>query len=364
MKLLSLCTGYGGLDRAVEEALGATTTWTADIDPGASKIIAQRFPHAPNLGDLATIDGHKLGQVDVIAGGTPCQDLSTAGRRAGMTDGTRSNLWVQMRRLIDECRPRYVVWENVRGAYSATAASAMESDPRLLGDHPPGQPVLRALGRVLGDLASLGYDARWYGLRASDIGACHHRFRIFVLAYAHGKGLEGLDRTAGAASAGRHGHAVAGTGGPDLVLPTPVADNSRGLPQPGTDFQSLPNVVCHLPTPSVADSQGGHLTRSGSRSGELLLPGVARAIATDWGQYAAAIGSHAQLVGRPAPEPTEPNARGGRRLAPRFVEWMMGAPDGWITDVPGVTRNEALKAGGNGVVPHQAAAALRRMIAA
>ena len=178
----SLFSGFGGLDMAAEEVFGATTAWVSDIDPGACKVLAHRFPHAPNLGDITTINWADVAPVDIIVGGSPCQDLSTAGRRAGMTGGTRSNLWVQMREAIATIRPRFVIWENVRGAYSAAAASAMESDEGLLGDHPAGQPALRALGRVLGDLAELGYDARWRGLRAADVGACHGRFRVFVLA--------------------------------------------------------------------------------------------------------------------------------------------------------------------------------------
>lgn len=79
-----------------------------------------------------------------------------------------------------------------------------------------------------------------------------------------------------------------------------------------------------------------------------------------WGQYAAAI-SRWESRTRPAPPPTEPGANGQPRLSPRFSEWLMGLPDGWITDVPGVTRNEALRLAGNGVVPQQAAEALRVM---
>jgi len=100
---------------------------------------------------------------------------------------------VEMREAIRVLQPRYVIWENVRGALSTQAASAMESDPRLLGDHRHGVPVLRALGRVLGDLADLGYDAVWHGLHAGckrhSVGTCrecagapHGRFRIFVIA--------------------------------------------------------------------------------------------------------------------------------------------------------------------------------------
>ncbi len=84
---------------------------------------------------------------------------------------------------------------------------------------------------------------------------------------------------------------------------------------------------------------------------------------TDFGDYADAIARWETVIGRPAPSPTEPTGKNGaHRLSPAFTSWMMGLPDGWITDVPGITRNEALKACGNGVVPQQAAAALRLLL--
>lgn len=180
VKIGSLCTGYGGLDMAAEKAFGGKTVWVSDIDKGACKILAHRYPNIPNLGDMTQVDWTTVEPVDVITGGTPCQDLSHAGKRQGMTEGTRSNLWVAMREAVATIRPTYVVWENVRGAYSAEADSGMESCPGCVGD---GTGVyLRALGRVLGDLSSLGYDTEWRGLRAADVGAPHSRFRVFVTA--------------------------------------------------------------------------------------------------------------------------------------------------------------------------------------
>ena len=112
----------------------------------------------------------------------------------------------------------------------------------------------------------------------------------------------------------------------------------------------------------MADSTGGHERRGGARGGELLLKGIAKyELADRWGDYAAAIARHEQALGRPAPAPTEPGPKGNPRLSAAFVEWMMMLPAGWITAVPGVTRNEALKMLGNGVVGPQAAAALRDM---
>ena len=443
----SLFSGYGGLDRAAAPVFGARTAWVSDIDKGACKVLAHRYPAAPNLGDITTIDWATVPRVDIITGGSPCQDLSHAGRRAGMTEGTRSNLWVAMREAIAIIRPAFVVWENVQGALSADAASELEHCPGCMGSAGDRGPVLRALGRVLGDLADLGFDAEWVGLRAADVGACHGRFRVFVLAYAHGARLQGLADQTGAAPAERHGHPVAGAGRPDLtllptprcadgmkgdlrtdsaalaaagprgrledtiaLLPTPRAtDGSKGGPNqrgssgdlmlPSAVMQLLPTpaasvandgegtetwlarrervketaqngngmgmplsiAVQLLPTPSVADVMGGRKHRSGERNGELLLNGIAHA--DRWGQYAAAIARHERAWGVPAPEPTEPGAKGNPRLPAAFVEWMMMQPAGWVTDVPGVTRNESLKMLGNGVVTPQAEHALRVMLA-
>lgn len=178
----SFCSGYGGLDMAVEEVTGGKTIWVSDIDPGACKILDHRFPDADNIGDMSVLDWAEVPSVDIITGGTPCQDLSAAGRRAGMRDGTRSNLWVSMREAVEYIRPKLVVWENVRGALSASASSAMEQDEGRVGDGGNG-PVLRALGRVLGDLSEIGYDAEWSIVSASSVGAPHKRERVFLIAW-------------------------------------------------------------------------------------------------------------------------------------------------------------------------------------
>ena len=435
----SLFSGYGGLDLAIADVFGAETAWVSDVDPGPNVILAKRYPHAPNLGDITRIDWATVEPVDIISGGSPCQDLSHAGRRAGMTPGTRSNLWESMREAIAVLKPTYVVWENVRGAMSAKAASGLEHCPGCMGDPGDGKRHLRALGRVLGDLADLGYDAQWHGLRAADVGACHGRWRVFVLAYTNEQRHERQRgaRDGWARPANGSGEAIAllptpratdGTkGGPQdpakrragghsvsiedavhrlTLLPTPTTEPMTGngharnlgkevqlLPTPRTENNENrqsedrygPNLGMALgttpgyehrllPTPSVADTQGGRKSRSGERNGELLLNGIAHA--DHWGKYAEAIARHEHAFGQPAPAPTEAkpaprptlNRHGnqrsdqtGQRLSAAFVEWMMMLPAGWVTDC-GITRNQALKALGNGVVPPQAAAALRLML--
>ena len=396
MRIGSLFSGYGGLDSAVQEVFGGSLAWVADPAPGPSKVLAYRHPGVPNLGDITAVNWSAVEPVDIITGGSPCQDLSSAGRRAGMTDGTRSNLWVQMREAIHAIRPRYVVWENVRGALSASAASAVESEPRLLGDGPRG-PALRAIGRVVGDLADLGYVGGWVGLRVADLGGCHGRFRVFLLARAadtDGFGLDGGWRARDWRARSSDGNQPSVT-----ILPTPRASeatkggpNQRGskgdlmlpsavvqlLPTPtttqrGTDANlatregaraNLHNALVDLtPTPSVADAAGGHEWRGGERRGELLLKGLAKHGHLDrFGRYAPAIASHERLAGRPAPSPTEPGPSGKPRLSARFAEFMMCLPEGWVTDVPSLSRSEQLALLGNGVCPPQAAAALRHLL--
>jgi DNA (cytosine-5)-methyltransferase 1 len=182
-KVGALFAGYGGLERAVQEVFpDAHPAWVSEFDAAPSRILAQRFPGVPNLGDVTKVDWAAVEPVDIITGGSPCQDLSHAGKRAGMRSGTRSGLWASMCDAIDIIRPRLVLWENVRGALSATAtAGDVELCDFCMGD--AGDVHLRALGRVLGDLAELGYDAAWHGLRAADVGAPHGRWRVFVLAW-------------------------------------------------------------------------------------------------------------------------------------------------------------------------------------
>lgn len=154
MRIGSLFTGYGGLDIAACQHFDAETVWTSDIDPGARKIIAHRYPDIPNLGDITTIDWATVPPVDILTGGFPCQDVSAAGKQAGMRPDTRSGLWTQMAYAIDQLRPRYVVAENVRGLLSASADSSVVW-PRPL-DQP--QNLENALARLPGAHTSQRYD--------------------------------------------------------------------------------------------------------------------------------------------------------------------------------------------------------------
>lgn len=399
----SMFAGYGGIELALSSVLDVEPVWFAEFDAAPSRILAHHWPDVPNLGDVTKVDWTTVPKVDVITGGSPCQDLSHAGKRAGMTTGTRSNLWVEMREAIAHIRPRLVCWENVRGAGSAEAASSLEQCPRCVGGAGDGKPVLRALGRVLGDLSDLGYDSWWYGLRASDVDLAHGRFRFFLFATprdSEGVGVEGIGagRVGLAPAHARPGLPVRSGADPArglTLLPTPTTVEGTGPGSHGTDGDNLRTVVDQLlPTPRATDGTKGGPNQRGS-SGDLMLPsavqkmlptpvvtdasGSARhttdtgvmhsgtsltdAIRQDWREYEAAIRRQETAFGRPAPPPTETGPKGKPRLSPRFVEWLMALPEGWVTDVPGITRNDQLKALGNGVVPQQCAAALRAFLA-
>ena len=166
---------------AVIDVLGGSVAWHVENDDMASKVLAARWPDAPNHGDAALVDWAGIEPVTVVTAGFPCQDVSLAGKRAGMRQGNRTGVWNHVATAIDVLRPSLVYIENVRGLLSVGADSDVEPCPWCLGDAGAKRP-LRALGAVLGDLADLGYDAEWTTLRASEVGACHRRERVFVLA--------------------------------------------------------------------------------------------------------------------------------------------------------------------------------------
>ncbi|ABQ86141.1 hypothetical protein PBI_TWEETY_72 [Mycobacterium phage Tweety] len=364
MRIGSLFSGAGGLDLAVEEVFGGRTVWHCEIDPAASKVLAHRWPSVPNFGSVTDIDWSTVEPVDVLCGGFPCQDLSCAGKRAGLTDGTRSGLWAEYARAVDILRPRWVVIENVRGILSAAANRTVESDEATLGDG-SGGPVIRALGAVLGDLADIGYDAQWVTVAASAVGAPHRRERVFIVAHPAGKPWRIDNGTQLRAGWGAQRPGPDAGTGTDADAHNAAADGERadtasqrgaGITRRGPNMCGGDGSVDLLPTPSAASGAGGQTSRSGDRGDELLLDGTSR-----WGKYAAAI-ERWEAVAGPAPSPAEPNKNGNPRLAAAFPEWMMGWPAGWVTEVPGISRNDQLRIIGNGVVPQQAAAALRWLL--
>ena len=155
MRFLSLFAGIGGLDLGLERA-GMTCVGQVEIDPYCRAVLAKHWPNVPRHDDVRTRE-YVEGEADVICGGFPCQDVSNAGLRAGIA-GKRSGLYRELVRAIRVVRPLYAIVENVAA---------------LLG---------RGMGRVLGDLAEIGYDAEWDCLPACALGAPHCRDRVFITA--------------------------------------------------------------------------------------------------------------------------------------------------------------------------------------
>lgn len=354
-----LFEGYGGLTAAVQHVVGGEVAWVAENDPAASRLLAHHYPTVPNLGDVTAVDWSSVPRVDVITGGFPCQDVSLAGRRGGMTADSRSGLWSHMAVAIDRLRPRLVVIENVRGVRSVGAHSHLEPCPWCMGD---GEIVaLRALGAVLGDLADLGYDAQWCGVRAADVGAPHGRYRVFItaapVADADRVGPQRPDPGGGARRGQRPAH--------DGASPTDAEGDRRA--------QRQPQPAGAPGRPDVA-GRGDGAVADADRAGLALGQGIAgdarpqRATAqrgdrpvddgVDWGIYEPAIRRWEVILGRPSPTPTVAGRRAAAVLNPAFVEWLMGLPEAWVTGVPGLSRNDQLRLLGNGVVPQQAVRAL------
>lgn len=390
LKLGELFAGYGGLGLAIEEAFGAELAWYAEFDKAPSKIMAQHWPDLTNYGDVTAVDWANVPHVDIIGGGSPCQDLSLAGARKGMSDGTRSNLWESMREAIATIKPTYVAWENVRGALSAKATSVSDMGQRegFLGER---GGHLRALGRVLGDLADLGYDTQWRGLRAADVGAPHGRFRVFILAtrraaiadpagigrheaiQRHGSGAQTFDGAGVPHESDRDamrarpiGEAVADAGGEASRKRAGLRESEperiwRGRPDnhpsPAATHAGLHGRNRSQELDGKPEAHGEEGASWGHALGRGLEDDGASA---NWGPYAPAIRRWEAVRGT-APAPTELTPKGKHRLSARFAEWMMGVDPGWVTDVD-ISRNEQLKAIGNGVVPQQAVAAIKEML--
>jgi len=465
MRVGSLFSGYGGLTIAVHQVLtelglDPELAWVSEIDRNANIVLENRFAGIPNLGDITKVDWADVALVDVLEGGSPCTNLSSAGKREGIKEGTASGLWFYMAEAIKQLKPQLVFWENVAGCRWASAQGGHHCDNTdcnlqcckgCLGTtRGKVNPAMRALGRVVADLSNLGYDARWTTLRAKDIGACHNRERVFVIAWrrnaehpghdarsperrlpsqnhpsllagstqssltllptptcvdmGEGKTIDWWDKWTVAKKA-QHGN---GNGHGNslaiemLKLPTPVARDGKGRSPKRDRGPGLPDALAMLPSPRATDGvKGGH----GSK-GDLMLPSaVIQCLPTptaadsvssgaygyqhaptsitltdavvrlpeQFGRYAEAIRHHADIVGSLPPEPLEHNPRSSNpQLNPAFVEWMMMLPPGWVTEFRSfdrkagegkISRANLLKLLGNGVVPAQAVAAYRQLLA-
>lgn len=373
MKAASLFTGTLGLDLAADAAFGDLDwRWCVERDPHAAKVIAHHRPELVNHGDVEATDWAAVEPVDILVGGFPCQDISSAGKRAGIIEGNRSGLWFRYADAVRVVRPRLVVVENVAAL------------------------LVRGLDIVLWSLADLGYDAWWTCLPASAVGAPHRRRRVFLVAADTSClpiGLSAISepRGSGALVAGQHlASASDAVGQPwrrEAGNPEPrdgaSADGGRGSAEPGGRRSASPDASGERcpwggspwggsPGPadddqgSATDADRGRLEGGPELNGrqdhgqpERQLGRHARRLGmeTRWGRYRPAIRRWERVLGRPAPAPT--NAAGS--LNPWFVEWMQGYPEGWVCAHVG--RSAALRCLGNAVVPQQGAAALTGLLA-
>ncbi len=279
-----MCTGYGGLDLAVEAYFKAETIWCAEIDKYANQVIEQRF-NIPNYGNIKEIDWASLEPIDILTAGYPCQPFSHAGYRKG-TDDDR-HIFPYILEAISTFRPKYAIMENVRGHLS-------------LG-----------LKEVLEGLTSIGYDAKWEIVRASQVGAPHQRARLFIIAYPNGDACEESRRA------------------------------NRGISSQTSEIINGSNrSIDRGCDKDVSYSNDQHKSHNGQ------VQGLGR-------RFTSRCQMHMQ-------EP--PNALDQeRKLNAYFVEYMMGLPKGWVTET-GLSRAQQLKMLGNGVVPQQAELALELLL--
>jgi len=159
--MLDLFSGIGGFSLAAKWVWGddLDIVGFCEIESYAQKVLKKNFPGVPIYEDIKKLRGDEFHEIDLITGGFPCQDISSAGRGAGIKEGTRSGLWFELLRVIGDIRPRFALIENV--------------------------PMLTVRGgtRVIADLADIGYNAEWTIISARDVGARHLRKRIWIVAY-------------------------------------------------------------------------------------------------------------------------------------------------------------------------------------
>lgn len=162
LRVLDLFSGIGGFSLGLERTGGFETVAFCEIEEFPRRVLAKHWPNVPCYRDVRELTAERLAAdgiaVDVICGGFPCQDISTAGKGAGLA-GERSGLFYEVARLVGELGPSFVILENV------------------------GALLSRGLDAVLGTLASFGYDAEWHCIPASAVGAPHRRDRVWIVAY-------------------------------------------------------------------------------------------------------------------------------------------------------------------------------------
>ena len=194
LRVLDLFSGIGGFSLGLERTGGFETVAFCEIEEFPRRVLAKHWPEVPCYHDVRELTAETLRRdgiaVDVITGGFPCQDISSAGRKAGIAGGTRSGLYAEVIRLAGDIRPNFIILENVANLLAG----------------PSGQPG-GWFGIILRDLAELGYDAEWENIPAAAVGLAHRRERIWIVAYPPEKrpiaGLEGILQGKAARQLGR-----------------------------------------------------------------------------------------------------------------------------------------------------------------
>lgn len=182
----SLFSGIGGLELGLEMAGLGPVAFQVENNPFCRSVLARHWPEVPKHDDVRSLDPETLPPVDILCGGFPCQDVSSAGKGAGLA-GARSGLWYEFRRIVEAARPPWVVVENVASG------------------------ARRWLPHVRRDLHVLGYRTRAFALSAADVGAPHLRRRVFVV--AHPGGIELREQSGRSSGTGREGPALPSVAG-------------------------------------------------------------------------------------------------------------------------------------------------------
>ena len=339
MRYLSVCSGIEAASCAWHP-LGWEAVAFSEIEPFPCRVLQQRFPDVPNRGDMTKINGGDYrGAVDLLVGGTPCQDFSVAGKRAGM-DGARSGLARDFARLLREIRPRWFLWGNVPGAFSTHSG--------------------RDFGTFIGTLADIGYCLAWRVLDAQYFGTPQRRRRVFLVGHLGGWRSAGavlfephsLCGNTEASSKKRPATTQAitgclGAGGADdnraqagLYVPQIVDQAmsckwSKGTSGPAGDEHH--NLVCApITTRGYADNAAQEsklvLSFAQNQAGEVRCS-----------DKMGTLNTNSNPSGRNTPMIY---GMGVRRLTPLECERLQGFPDGW-TDIPGASDTARYKALGN-----------------
>lgn len=322
----SLFSGYGGLELGLERTGRFRTAWHCEIEEFPSAILADRWAGVPNIGDITKVDWRVVERVDCLCGGFPCQDVSVAGKKRGLKEGTRTGLWFEFVKAIRVLQPRWVLAENVSGLITSGG-----------------------LAIVLRDLAREGYDAEWQTISAAELGAPHRRERVFIVGTKQRGDVADADNTGpfDEVCAGRDAVGRSGAFNSDA--------ESKRFHRQGVslrDETSFAKCGCVGDERAVADADCGGLEGSvafGRDGDDVIGSGEGRVSCWAWFPSFAALcrGDDGSPFGMDAAVFQDIVSVVGEKEGRKIATWV------W---------KERIKALGNGVVPACAEEAARRMM--